>query len=267
MQAASVDTIVPRPMPYSSQAQRSASFTRQTIQDLREVVYVIDQDFGVVEEMREILVDLEVISVSSASEYHALARRDVPACLVLSLRRTDPGSVDLQRRLTAEGSHPPVILLSEDCDSSSVAAAFKAGAFEFLTVPLNACALSEAVYGGLVLDRKVRQRRAELSRLQHRLAMLTPRERQVLPLIVGGLLNKQAASVLGIAEVTLQIHRSQIMRKMEAQSFADLVRMAVKLRIQHWRVSEPGPVPTAPAALYRGRVPQSRMAAHYASHG
>ena len=88
-------------------------------------------------------------------------------------------------------------------------------------------------------DRKLRQRKAELAKLQERYCLLTPREREVLPLVIGGLLNKQAASVLGISEVTLQIHRSQVMRKMQAESFAELVRMAVKLRIPYWREIQP----------------------------
>jgi FixJ family two-component response regulator len=95
--------------------------------------------------------------------------------------------------------------------------------------------LIAAVRAALAQDRKLRQRKAELAKLQERYSLLTPREREVLPLVIGGLLNKQAASVLGISEVTLQIHRSQVMRKMQAESFAELVRMAVKLRIPYWR--------------------------------
>jgi DNA-binding CsgD family transcriptional regulator len=96
-----------------------------------------------------------------------------------------------------------------------------------------------AIRAALAQDRKLRQRKAELAKLQERFALLTPREREVLPLIVGGLLNKQAASVLGISEVTLQIHRSQVMRKIQAESFAELVRMAVKLRTPYWREGQP----------------------------
>jgi FixJ family two-component response regulator len=110
----------------------------------------------------------------------------------------------------------------------------KAGAIELLTTPVNPRTLIEAIRVAIAHDRRLRLRRAELATLRERLALLTPREREVLPLIVGGMLNKQAASALGISEVTLQIHRSQVMRKMQAESLAELVRMAVKLRIPFW---------------------------------
>jgi FixJ family two-component response regulator len=102
-------------------------------------------------------------------------------------------------------------------------------------------ALLTAVHTAFAQDRRQRQRKAELMRLQERFSLLTPREREVFPLVVGGLLNKQAASVLGISEVTLQIHRSQVTRKMQAESFAELVRMAVKLKIPYWREAQHKP--------------------------
>ncbi len=109
----------------------------------------------------------------------------------------------------------------------------KAGAIEFLTKPVDLGALLAAIRIALAHDRKQRQRRAELTKLQERFSQLTPREREVFPLVVGGLLNKQAASILGISEVTLKTHRCQVMRKMQAESFAELVRMAMKLRISY----------------------------------
>jgi FixJ family two-component response regulator len=129
---------------------------------------------------------------------------------------------------------PPVVFICTHIDVPSAVRVVKAGAIELLTKPVDSTALLEAVLAALAHDRKLRQRRAELATLRERLVRLTPREREVLPLIVGGLLNKQAASVLGISEVTLQIHRSQVMRKMQAESLAELVRMAVKLRIPFW---------------------------------
>jgi FixJ family two-component response regulator len=107
----------------------------------------------------------------------------------------------------------------------------KAGAMDFFIKPFALSDLNESVRACMIRDRKRRQRNAELATLHDRFTLLTPREREVLPLVVGGLLNKQAACVLGISEVTLQIHRSQVMRKMRAESLADLVRMAVKLRV------------------------------------
>jgi FixJ family two-component response regulator len=114
----------------------------------------------------------------------------------------------------------------------------KAGAIEFLTKPVDLQALIAAVQTAFAQDRKLRRRKAELAELRERFSLLTPREREVLPLVLGGLLNKQAASILGISEVTLQIHRSQIMRKTQAESLAELVRMAMKLRIPYWRESQ-----------------------------
>jgi FixJ family two-component response regulator len=117
----------------------------------------------------------------------------------------------------------------------------KAGAISILSKPVNSVALLGAVREALTQDRKRRFRKAELAKLRQRFSLLTPREREVVPLVIGGLLNKQAAFILGISEVTLQIHRSQIMRKMQADSLADLVRMALQLRIPHWRADSPIP--------------------------
>ncbi len=172
------------------------------------------------------------VGLASASEYLNMVRRDAAACLILDMQLPDIRG--LQLRLS-EGLHPPVVFISGECDIRSTVWAMKAGAMEVLSKPVDPSALIPAVRAAFAQDRRLRQRKAELAKLQQRLGLLTPREREVLPLIVGGLLNKQAAFLLGISEVTLQIHRGQVMRKMEAESFADLVRMAVKLRIPHRR--------------------------------
>jgi len=201
-----------------------------------EVIYLLDSDRRVSEELAEILTarGLEAICFASATECLNFTRTDSTACLILDMHLPDMGGLELQRRL-AEKSHPPIIFISGACDIPSTVQAMKAGAIEFLTKPVDPIALLSAVRAGFAQDLRLRQRKAELAKLQQRLSLLTPREREVFPLIIGGLLNKQAAAMLGISEVTLQIHRSQVMRKMEAESFADLVRMGVKLRIPHRR--------------------------------
>jgi FixJ family two-component response regulator len=155
---------------------------------------------------------------------------DSVCCVLLGLNLPDISGLDLQHRLTQKGN-PPVIFLSDHSDVVSIVRAMKAGAIDFLPIPIDPEALLEAVETAFERGLHARRQRFELAILEKRHSTLTRREREVLPLIVGGLLNKQAASVLGISEVTLQVHRSHLMRKMEAQSFADLVRMTAKLDI------------------------------------
>jgi FixJ family two-component response regulator/nicotinamidase-related amidase len=192
------------------------------------------------QEISEFLTTLrmKVMSFSSAIEYLAFMGRDTAACVIVNAHLPDISGLELQRRL-AERTNPPVIFVSDRCDIPSTVSAMKAGAIEFLTKPVDLVALIAAVRAALAQDRKLRQKKAELAKLQEGYSLLTPREREVLPLVVGGLLNKQAAALLGISEVTLQIHRGQVMRKMQAESFAELVRMAVKLRIPYWREIQP----------------------------
>jgi FixJ family two-component response regulator len=181
---------------------------------------------------------MEMVSFRSAREYLEYDGRAEPSCLILDLQLPDMSGLELQRRL-GERANAPIIFISDLCDVATSVNAMKAGAIDFLTQPFDSPALAAAMQTAFAENRRLRQRKAELAKLQARFSLLTPREREVLPLVVGGLLNKQAASVLGISEVTLQIHRSQVMRKMQANSFADLVRMAVKLRISHWRETSP----------------------------
>jgi len=157
----------------------------------------------------------EVVGFRSTPEFLRFARADQSSCLILDLLCQDPDGLDFQCQL-AEKAFPPVIFICGHSDISSAVRAMKAGAIELLTTPVDPPALIEAIRVAIAHDRRLRLRRAELATLRERHAFLTPREREVLPLIVGGLLNKQAASALGISEVTLQIHRSQVMRKMRA---------------------------------------------------
>ena len=214
----------------------SCAFNSPRPEPLCDVIYLIDADAHIREEISACFsaLGVNVIAFASATEYLAFNGRETAACLVLNTHLPDISGFELQRRLT-EKANPPVIFISDHCDIASTVRAMKAGAIEFLTKPVDLQALVTAVQAAFTQDRKQRRKKAELAELQERFSQLTPREREVLPLVVGGLLNKQAASVLGISEVTLQIHRSQVMRKTRAESFAELVRMAMKLRIPHWR--------------------------------
>jgi FixJ family two-component response regulator len=142
----------------------------------------------------------------------------------------DIDGLELQTAI-APTQHPPIVFISGHGDIPSSVRAMKAGAIDFLTKPVNEEHLLQAVNAALNRDRASRHDRVELAILEDRYASLTPREREVLPLVISGLLNKQAAAELRISEVTLQIHRSKVMHKMRARSIADLVRMAVRLNI------------------------------------
>jgi FixJ family two-component response regulator len=200
-------------------------------QDSAGVAYLVDDDKAVRHALAGFLhaSGVAVVSFGSAADYLQHPRTDASACLILDLQLPDISGLDLQRRLIDEMG-PPIIFISGRGDVRSTVQAMKAGALEFLTKPINPEALIATVAAGFERDRLNRRKRAEIAGLQRRFSLLSPREREVLPLVVGGLLNKQSAAALGIAEVTLQIHRSRIMQKMLADSFADLVRMAEKLR-------------------------------------
>jgi len=184
------------------------------------------------EALRELFTSLGMASVTfgSVAEYVAYQKPDLPACLILDVELPDISGLDFQRQL-GDAYHPPIVFITGHGDIPSSVRAIKAGAVDFLAKPFSQPDLMAAVDAAITRDRHARLERAERARLQQRYSLLTPRESQVLPLIVSGLLNKQAAAELGISEVTLQIHRSRIMQKMAADSFADLVRMAGQLNI------------------------------------
>jgi FixJ family two-component response regulator len=197
-----------------------------------ELVIVVDDDFRVREAISDLLASKNVASVAfeSAAEYLRFNNPDLPSCLVLDVSLPDINGLELQSTIV-QAQHPPIVFISGYGDIPSTVRAMKAGAVDFLTKPLDEEALLQAISAALNRDRQMRRRRAELAILEDRYSSLTPREREVLPLIVGGLLNKQAAAELQISEVTLQIHRSRIMHKMKARSLADLVRMSGSLNI------------------------------------
>jgi FixJ family two-component response regulator len=196
------------------------------------IVFIVDDDHRIREALCELLMStgLRALGFGSAAQYIAFPRPDQPACLVLDVRLPDINGLEFQEQI-ADGDHPPIVFITGHADIPSSVRAIKGGAVDFLAKPFSESELIEAINAAIGQDRLSRLERTELARLEQRFSSLTPREREVLPLVTSGLLNKQAAAELGISQVTLQIHRSKIMQKMEAASLADLVRIAGKLEI------------------------------------
>ena len=199
-----------------------------------QVVFVIDDDASMREAISRLLnaVGLTVQTFDSAREFLAGRLPDVPGCAVLDVRLPGLSGLDLQREMVERGIHIPVIFITGHGDIPMSVQAMKAGAVEFLTKPFRDQDLLDAVRSGIQLDRQGRKERAELAELRDGLRQLTPREREVMSLVVAGLLNKQIALRLGTSEKTIKIHRSHVMQKMRADSLADLVRMCQKLGIE-----------------------------------
>jgi FixJ family two-component response regulator len=197
-----------------------------------QIVYVVDDDPACREAVVSLLTawEFEVAAFASAQEFITAPKADRASCLVLDIGLPGVTGLDLQRQLTGV-PHPPIIFLTGRGDIPKAVQAMRAGAVEFLTKPFVEEELLSAIQNALERNRAERSMLAHLEDLRSRLALLTPREHEVLPLVIGGHLNKQAASELGISEVTLQLHRSRIMKKMRAHSVAELVRMASRLDI------------------------------------
>jgi RNA polymerase sigma factor (sigma-70 family) len=168
---------------------------------------------------------------SSPLEFLQGKRPEAPSCLVLDVRLPGKSGLDFQRELAEADISIPVIFVTSHGDIPMSVRAMKAGAIEFLTKPFRDQDLLDAIQVGLERDRALRQRQAEIAVLRERLESLTPRERAVLRLVVSGLLNKQIAAKIGTTEATVKVHRSQLMKKMRADSLPDLVRMAEKIGI------------------------------------
>lgn len=198
-----------------------------------DVVFIVDDDARIREALAELLEShgLRVMSFGSARGYLSATKPDLPACLVLDVELPDINGLELQGQL-ADEDHPPIVFITGHGSIPASVRAIKRGAVDFLTKPFSESDLLGAIRSALSRDRETRETRAELTLLKQRYVDLTPREREVLPLVVSGLLNKQAAAELGISEVTLQIHRRNVMQKMHAGSLADLVRFAEKLQIR-----------------------------------
>ncbi|WP_263359932.1 response regulator transcription factor [Acidicapsa ligni] len=208
------------------------------MQNVEGSICLVDDDLGFREALTEQLYSLGFVitSYGSAAEYLSARTDAAVSCLILDLHLPDINGLELQRQL-ASGEAPQIVFISGRGDIPSSVRAMKAGAVEFLTKPIDEDALLKAIHAALAKFRRQKRHRDIFLSLKQRFDSLTPREKEVFPLIIGGALNKQAAAALGIQEVTIQVHRSQIMRKMEAASFADLVRMGVKLGISPTRLS------------------------------
>src|SRR4029077_16107812 len=197
------------------------------------IVFVIDDDPLVRESVADLLnsAGFTVQTFGSATEFVQAKRPDVPACLILDVELPGLSGLDLQAELAKSGIEMPIVFLTGHGDIPMSVRAMKAGAVEFLTKPFGKQELLDAIKEALLRDREVRRQRSETFELRKRLGTLTPRERQVLALVVTGRLNKQIAGELGTTDLTIKVHRGRVMRKMVADSLADLVRMAEKLKI------------------------------------
>jgi FixJ family two-component response regulator len=196
-------------------------------------VFIIDDDAGVRESIRDLVesVDLRAESFATAQEFLASKRRDGPSCLVLDVRLPDTSGLDLQQKLSRAGVRIPIIFITGHADIPMTVKAMKSGAVEFLTKPFREQDLLDVIHGALRRDRVVREKQRRLAELQERYSLLSAREREVMSLVVSGLLNKQIAAELGASETTVKTHRGHVMQKMEAKSLPDLVRMADSLKI------------------------------------
>lgn len=197
------------------------------------IVFVVDADISVLESL-EVLIRTagwQARIFSSAHEFLFRPRTSVPSCLILDSVLPDMNGLELQERITAERNGMPIIFLSGRCDIQTTVKAMKAGAMEFLTKPFDSQILLNAIRQAIKRSEVALGRESELQALRSYYGSLTIREREVMTLVASGLLNKQVGGELGISEITVKAHRGNVMRKMKAGSFADLVSMALRLRV------------------------------------
>ena len=197
------------------------------------IVFVVDDDISVRESL-ELLIMSEgrrVETFTSAEEFLGCPREPVPCCLILDISMPGLNGLELQKRLAVERPEMPIIFVTGHGDVPKTVQAMKAGAVEFLTKPFSDCILLSAISGAIERSRALIGRDVELRALKARYARLSAREREVMALVVLGLANKQVASELGISEITVKAHRGSMMRKMEADSLAELVNQAARLRL------------------------------------
>ena len=192
------------------------------------VIYIVDDDVRVTAALSRLVRTggFHPETFSSVQEFLDHFRPDLPGCIVLDVALGDWNGLDLQRRLKAEGSVHPIIFISGESELYTSVQAMKAGAVDFLVKPVSADDLFQAIYAALEKDRVARQTTEEKRNVKHLISQLTPREYEVLRLVVQGKLNKQIAYELGIVEKTAKVHRARVMAKMHARNVTDLVRMA-----------------------------------------
>ena len=199
------------------------------------VVFVVDDDAAVREALCGLIrsIGLNAEAFASAQDFLRSPRPDAAACLVLDVRMPGLSGLDLQRELAGSGERIPIIFITGHGDIPMSVRAMKAGAVEFLSKPFRDQDLLDAIGQALERDQAARKERAALAEIRGRYDKLTAREREVAPLIVRGMLNKQAAAELGISEITVKVHRRNVMRKMKVRSLAELVRIFEQLRPLH----------------------------------
>jgi FixJ family two-component response regulator len=196
------------------------------------IVFVIDDDRLIRDGLQSLVrsVGLRVETFASAQEFLVAKRPDAPSCLILDVRMPGLSGLDLQLKLSEADIRIPIIFITGHGDIPMSVRAMKEGAHEFLTKPVRGQDLLDAAQKAIASDRALRKDRAELMELQKRFDSLTPREKEVLELVVAGLLNKQIADELGMSELTVKTHRAHVMEKTQAESLAHLVRMSEKLK-------------------------------------
>ena len=196
-------------------------------------VIIVDDDRGIRESLEALLrsVGLQVKALASVPEFLQEGRPEAPACLVLDVRLPGRSGLDFQRELSAANIHVPIIFITGYGDIPMSVQAIKGGAIEFLTKPFRDQDLLDAIQLGLARDRAWLENEKAIAELRSRFDSLTPREREVMASVVAGRLNKQIAYDIGISEITVKVHRGQVMRKMKAASLPDLARMADKLSL------------------------------------
>ena len=202
--------------------------------EVRPTIFVVDDDASVRDAISNLLesVGLHARVFGSTEEFWNASRPDAPSCLVLDVRLPGVNGLEFQEVLEKTGVSIPIIFITAHGDVPMTSRAMKGGAIEFLMKPFQKSDLLAAIHQGLERDRVLRQGQAELSSLSSRFQQLTTREKEVMNLVVTGLINKQVGAQLGLSEVTVKVYRSRVMQKMEANSLAELVRMSDKLKPQ-----------------------------------